>query len=217
MAELVGSIILLVLSVAFLFGIIAYPRMHSKWWLARRMYQHVDDHIGAKRFEAEYAKTMRNLWGTYTDERGIRREKGWAIWLWPHPELSGTMARPHWWRRTQYVQLGYRKRRWPEPYFKKDIYLVTIMWTSETRVNRSQDWFVILEQQVAQALSLPYTEDLFTHDTKQFPYSIGLEDHRPERDQITLMLADSVSLPARVNASDAINGRLEKDGASKVD
>jgi len=180
------------------------------------MYQHLDEHLGAKRFEAEYAATMRNLWGKYTDERGINRERGWARWMWPHPELSGTMARPHWWRRQQYVQLSYIEKPWPEPYFKKDIRLITVTWTSEAGVNRTPAWWVILEQQVAQALSLPWTEDLFVHDRKDFPHSNGLEDHRPERDQVTLELADQVSLPAKVNASDVLNGRLEKDRQPEV-
>lgn len=214
MAELIGALFVLILSVAFLFGVIAYPRIHSKWWLNRRMYQHVDDHLGAKAFEREYSTTQRNFWGP---------DKDWVRWLWPHPELSGTMSRPHWWRRKQYVQLGFVEKPWPQPYFKKDIFLITLMWTSETRVNRSQDWFVILEQQVAQALSIPFSEDLFKHERTNFPHSNGLEDHRPERDQVTLTLADPMSLPNKVSAADAINGRankpdgrLEKDATPEV-
>lgn len=217
MVEIIGLLVLLIVSVAILFIAVAYPRVHSKWWLARRMYQHVDDHIGAKAFEREYAVTMRNVWGKYKDEKGVTRERSLAVWLWPHPELSGTMARPHWWRRAQYVQLGFAEKPWPMPYFKKDITHVTIMWTSETRVNRSQDWFVILEQQVAQALSLPYTEDLFVHNRTDFPYSNGLEDHRPERDQVTLELAERVELPRQISAADALNGRLDTNGPVKVE
>lgn len=208
MAEVIGVLFLLILFVTFLFSLIAYSRIHSKWWLARRMYQHVDDCCGAKRFEAEYAVTQRHFWGP---------DKDWVRWMWPHPELSGTMVRPHWWRRRQYVQLGYANKPWPQPYFKKDISLITIMWTSETGVNRSPAWFTILEQQVAQALSLPWTEDVFTHNRKEFPHANGLEDHRPERDQVTLVLADPMSLPARVSATDALNGRLEKDAPGEVD
>lgn len=195
---MIKNILALSLFIPIIFGIIVAPRVHSKWWLARRMYQHVDTVCGAKAFEKEYAATMRNTWG----ENRLTR------WLWPHPELAGAMARPHWWRRRLYVQLGYQAKPWPMPYFKRDIVLVTITYTSEADHN-DKTLFPKIESAAARGLSQPWHEDLFEHDRRSYPYTGGLTDHRPERDQVSLLVAEPLVLPRRVSAAEALNGRVD--------
>jgi hypothetical protein len=206
MTEAIAGIFFLLLAVAAIFVVVSASRIHSKWWLARRMYMHVDEAIGAKAFEREYAATMRHLWG---------ENNGWVRWMWPHPELSGTMARPHWWRRRLYVQIGYVDKPWPQPYFKKDIVLVTLTYTSEANPNnKNYNFFVVVEQKVAQALSLAWTEDIFEHNVREYPHTGGLTDHRPARDQVSLIVAEPLRLSSKVSGADLLNGRVDTNRAN---
>jgi hypothetical protein len=216
MGEAIAGIFFLLVSVAAIFAVVSGSRIHSKWWLARRMYMHVDEVIGAKAFEREYAATMRHMWGKYKDKNGVEREAGWAKWFWPSPELSGTMARPHWWRRRQYVQIGYVDKPWPQPFFKKDIVLVTLTYTSEANPNnKNYNFFVVVEQKVAQALSLPWTEDTFEHNAREYPHTGGLTDHRPARDQVSLIVAEPLRLSSKVSGADLLNGRVDTNRANQ--
>lgn len=193
--------ILLLLLVAGCVAVWTFSRQaFSKWWLNRRVYLHVDSACGAKIFEAEYAKTMRNTW------QGFPLVP--ATWLWPHPELSGVMARPHWWRRKIYVTLGFVDKPPLVPYRKEDIVQVDVTYTSEADHNDSV-LFPKIERAVARALSLPWHEDLFVRDSKTWPHTGGLVDHRPDRDQVSLIVAERERLPRTVTAREALNGRAE--------
>jgi hypothetical protein len=168
-----------------LFALVAIPRIHSKWWIGRDIYLFIDEDSGAKKWEAEYAKSKRALWG----------ESWLTQWLWPHPELSGIMARPHWWRRRYYLQIEFIEKPWPVPYFKKDITRITLTYTSEADRDDAT-LFLKLEKDLARAITQPWHENLFK-----------LHDHRPDRLQMTFEVIPSVRLPARVSAEDMLNGR----------
>lgn len=201
MARAIFFLFIVFFFAGILFALIALPRVHSKWWIGRDIYLFIDEDSGAKKWEAEYAKSKRALWG----------ENWFTQWLWPHPELSGIMARPHWWRRRYYLQIAFTEKPFPIPYFKKDIAQnsipITITYTSEA--NRDdKKLFPTLELDVARAISQPWHEDLFKHDKKLYPYTGGLYDHRPDRNQVTLEVAEPLRLPARVSAEDELNGHL---------
>jgi len=167
---------------------IATRQASSKWWLNLRMYQHIDekDATGAKKFEAEHAKRMCEKWGWIVplDE----------LW-WPHPDLAGIMATPHSWRRKLYVGLGFKEEKpWGKPYRKEDIRLITVTWTSEAN-HDDATMFLAIERGVARALSIPWHEHLFER-----------VDHRPDRDQVSLIVADRPELP-EPDAAAILNGR----------
>lgn len=179
--------IILTLLIALGIGIwIASRQAFSKWWLNLRMFKHIDDAAGIKRFEAEYAKRMRDRWGWIHPA---------PEWWWPHPDLAGVMSTPHAWRRKLYVWLGFKEEKpWLEPYRKEDIHLVTITWTSEADHDDAK-MFLAIEKGVARALSIPWHEHLFER-----------VDHRPDRDQVSLIVVDRPELP-EPDAAAILNGR----------
>jgi hypothetical protein len=200
------TLFVLLFTVGLLFAIVAAPRIYSKWWLVKRIYFHVDEVIGARRFESDHATTQRTNWGwLYGEEL--------AAWLWPLPKLSGAVVLPRWWRRRIYVKLGLAEKPWPQPYFKVDVLFVTIQWTSEANIHddpeiRREPFWRRVEKKIAQALSLNWYQDLFEHPI------IGHEerDHRPERDEFTFVLAEVNHTQKRIKAAEEV--RVEQADTS---
>jgi hypothetical protein len=201
------SLFALLFMVGLLFAIVTAPRFHSKRWLTKRIYYHVDEVIGARRFESDHATTQRTNWGWFWGDE-------LAAWLWPLPKLSGAVVMPRWWRRNIYVKLGLAEKPWPQPYYKTDIEFVTLAYTSEVPVN-DPDFITDVEcgkkpnkGGLAQALSLIWHEDLFEHPIIGNP----LYDHRPERDEFTFVLAEVNHTQKRIKAAEEV--RVEQADTS---
>lgn len=83
--------------------------------------------------------------------------------IYPHPELSGTMALPSLRIRGRYVHVQFREKKWPIPYHKDDIIFIRLTWTTEAKLVRVRqpDFVTALEQDICRALDLVWHEGMF--------------------------------------------------------
>ena len=136
------------------------PMGHGK--LTRRLYVHVDEHIGATKTENQVRAgkrfaAQRPIW-----RGGLGKNLGraWADTWWPVPQFGGTSARPSTKRMRAYIQLEMgRSRSWTKPYRIWDIQAVTVHWTSESAALVG-DFPKNVGRKVAQALRLESVDQL---------------------------------------------------------
>ena len=125
-------------------------RALHRWWtgesaLVRRIYVHVDEVLGARRFEADRAATLRR--------RTALISKELAGLLWPSTQLHA-VALPRQGRMRRYVQVEFAgNRSWQRRWQPWQVQAVTLWWTSEA--NALADGFqMLLGRRVAQSLRL---------------------------------------------------------------
>jgi hypothetical protein len=161
------------------------------WWsthrLARLVFRHVDELLGARRYESDRGATQRRRWGWLLSD-------GTARTLWPIQTAGGSQAMPMPWRLRRYVQLTVTHRRFPHPTGRRDVHAVTLWWTSEADPYQTT-WFERLEKKVAQALGRHWTGGLFDRHVDWWT------------SRVTLSLSGgSPTVPDRLGATEELTG-----------
>jgi hypothetical protein len=143
---------------------LVWPRHRSRVRLVRRVYRHVDEVLGARKYEADRAATLRRRWSW------ISRDLANA--LYPPTQHAGAVALPRYHRMRRgrdllgrpsgYVDLALSPVPWPRRFRPWHVPALTLRWTSEAGVAvGGHQWFTRLEKQVAQALGLEWSDELF--------------------------------------------------------
>jgi len=154
--------LVLLLVVAFGLALVDQPRRQSRRRLTRRVYRHVDEVLGARKFENDRRATRHHYLAFFAGQR-------LANLLYPRAQLGGTAALPPLRRMTRYVALDLPARSWPQRYHRWDVRSVTLRWTSEAGANAANfiEWLErgrpVQGGGLAQALGLEWTPGLFEH------------------------------------------------------
>jgi hypothetical protein len=185
----------------------AWPRLTSKAKLTRRVYRHVDETIGARKFENDRRATLNRRWRLLVGPK-------WAGLLYPHTQLSGAAVLPGTRRVRRYVTITwtdpppwFREVRlpglavpvlWPTPWRVWHIAAVTLRWTSEAGAN-SPNFVEWLERGrptqgggLAQALGLQWSSSLFDHTADYRHSAITFTRTRTERVAERIAAADDL-------------------------
>lgn len=171
---------MLVLVVSACVGLwVAGRQARSRQRLVRHLYRHLDELLGARRFESDRAATRRHYL-SYIN-------KDLARLLYTDPKLGGTVVLPSHRRRRLYVQIDWPPLPWPEPYRLHHIRHrpITLHWTSEAPVN-SGSYFEWLERGratsgggLAQALGFEWSDGLFTQERDHARAQVTFTCKRP--------------------------------------
>jgi hypothetical protein len=146
--------LLALVGIAFL--LISWPRLTSKSRIIRRIYRHVDDPLGATRFENNRRASRRRVLAFFS--------LGLANLVYPVTQYGGVNALPSTGRMRRYVQLEFgHAPAWPRLWRVWQVDAVTLRWTSEANA-LGQGFGDLLARKVAQALILKSPSDL-----EQFP------------------------------------------------
>ncbi|HWD47388.1 MAG TPA: hypothetical protein VHM23_27360 [Actinomycetota bacterium] len=151
MTELIT--LLALVGIAFL--LISWPRLTSKSRIIRRIYRHVDDPLGATRFENNRRASRRRVLAFFS--------LGLANLVYPVTQYGGVNALPSTGRMRRYVQLEFSQAPvWPRLWRVWHVEAVTLRWTSEANA-LGQGFGDLLARKVAQALILKSPADLEQH------------------------------------------------------
>lgn len=151
MTELIT--LLALVGIAFL--LISWPRLTSKGRIIRRIYRHVDDPLGATRFENNRRASRRRVLAFFS--------LGLANLIYPVTQYGGVNALPSTGRMRRYVQLEFSQAPvWPRLWRVWHVEAVTLRWTSEANA-LGQGFGDLLARKVAQALILKSPADLEQH------------------------------------------------------
>jgi hypothetical protein len=138
--------------VVIAFLLISWPRMTSRNRIIRRIYRHVDDPLGATRFENNRRAGRRRLLAFFS--------LGLANLVYPVTQYGGVTALPSTGRMRRYVQLEFSQApAWPRLWRVWHVDTVTLRWTSEANA-LGQGFGDLLARKVAQALILKSPSDL---------------------------------------------------------
>jgi hypothetical protein len=151
-----GTAVIALAGLAMLAAVPASRALH-RWWtgesaLIRRIYRHVDEILGARRYEADRAATLRR--------RTALVSKELAGLLFAGAQPSGAIPLPRQGRMRRYVQVEFAGARpWWRRWQPWQVQAVTLWWTSEA--NALAEGFITLSgRKVAQALRLKRTDEL---------------------------------------------------------
>jgi hypothetical protein len=137
------------------FLLISWPRITSKSRIIRRIYRHVDDPLGATRFENNRRASRRRLLAFFS--------LGLANLIYPVTQYGGVNALPSTGRMRRYVQLEFGSApAWPRLWRVWHVEAITLRWTSEANA-LGQGFGDLLARKVAQALILKSPADLEQH------------------------------------------------------
>jgi hypothetical protein len=138
--------------VGLAFLLISWPRLTSKNRILRRIYRHVDDPLGATRFENNRRASRRRVLAFFS--------LGLANLIYPVTQYGGVTALPSTGRMRRYVQLEFNQTpAWPRLWRVWHVEAVTLRWTSEANA-LGQGFGDLLARKVAQALILKSPADL---------------------------------------------------------
>jgi hypothetical protein len=141
--------------VGMAFLLISWPRLTSKSRIIRRIYRHVDDPLGATRFENNRRASRRRVLAFFS--------LGLANLVYPVTQYGGVNALPSVGRMRRYVQLEYGPAPpWPRQWTVWHVEAITLRWTSEANA-LGQGFGDLLARKVAQALILKSPADLEQH------------------------------------------------------
>ena len=143
---------------------LVWPRHRSRVRLVRRIYRHVDEVLGARKYEADRAATLRRRWSW------VSRDLANA--LYPPTQHAGAVALPRYHRMVRgrdllgrpsgYVDLALEPVPWPRRFRPWHAPSMSLYWTSEAGIAvGGEQWFTRLEKQVAQALGVAWHDGLF--------------------------------------------------------
>lgn len=142
--------LLALVGIAFL--LISWPRLTSRSRIIRRIYRHVDDPLGATRFENNRRASRRRVLAFFS--------LGLANLVYPVTQFGGVTALPSTGRMRRYVQLEFGQGPgWPRLWRVWHVEVVTLRWTSEANA-LGQGFGDLLARKVAQALILKSPADL---------------------------------------------------------
>jgi hypothetical protein len=145
--------LLALVGIAFL--LISWPRLTSRNRIIRRIYRHVDDPLGATRFENNRRASRRRLLAFFS--------LGLANLVYPVTQYGGVNALPSTGRMRRYVQLEFSQSPvWPRLWRVWHVEAITLRWTSEANA-LGQGFGDLLARKVAQALILKSPADLEQH------------------------------------------------------
>ena len=137
------------------FLLISWPRLTSKSRIVRRIYRHVDEQLGATRFENNRRASRRRLLAFFSRDL--------ANLVYPVTQFGGVTALPSTGRMRRYVQLEYGPAPvWPRVWRVWHVQAVTLRWTSEANA-LGQGFGDLLARKVAQALILKSPAELERH------------------------------------------------------
>jgi hypothetical protein len=149
------DLIILVALIVFAFLLISWPRLTSKNRIIRRIYRHVDDPLGATRFENNRRASRRRVLAFFS--------LGLANLIYPVTQYGGVNALPSIGRMRRYVQLEFgHAPPWPRVWRVWHVEAITLRWTSEANA-LGQGFGDLLARKVAQALILKSPGDLEQH------------------------------------------------------
>jgi hypothetical protein len=139
----------------FAFLLISWRRLTSKSQIIRRIYRHVDELLGATRFENNRRASRRRLLAFFSHDL--------ANLVYPVTQFGGVTALPSTGRMRRYVLLEYGPGPvWPRVWRVWHVQAVTVRWTSESNA-LGQGFGDLLARKVAQALILKSAADLEQH------------------------------------------------------
>ena len=135
--------------------LLSWPRLTSKNRIIRWIYRHVDDQLGATRFENNRRASRRRLLAFFSHDL--------ANLIYPVTQFGGVTALPSTGRMRRYVQLEFGQApAWPRVWRVWHVQAVTLRWTSEANA-LGQGLGDLLARKVAQALILNGPADLEQH------------------------------------------------------
>jgi len=124
---------------------VGQPRRTSRRRLVRRVYRHVDEILGARRFELDRRVARRRLLAFFSHDL--------ANLVYPTVQYGGSAALPSTRRMGRYVQLDLAPVAWPKKVRTWHVRAVTLRWTSEANA-LGEGFSTLLARKMAQALLL---------------------------------------------------------------
>lgn len=132
-----------------------WPRLTSKNRIIRRIYRHVDEPLGATRFENNRRASRRRLLAFFSRDL--------ANLVYPVTQFGGVTALPSTGRMRRYVQIEFGPGPvWPRLWRVWHVEAVTLRWTSESNA-LGIGFGDLLARKVAQALILKSPAELEQH------------------------------------------------------
>jgi hypothetical protein len=157
-SEAMTEAITLLVVVGLTLLLISWPRITSRNRIIRRIYRHVDDPLGATRFENNRRAGRRRLLAFFSHDL--------ANLVYPVTQYGGVTALPSTGRMRRYVQveLAPAPRWWRvwQVWRVWHVQVVTLRWTSEANA-LGQGFGDLLARKVAQALILNSPAELEQH------------------------------------------------------
>jgi len=179
------TVLLATVAVAGLFTV-ELVRLAWRWWtgesaLVWRVFEHTDDRLGAGKYEARRAARVKRALDLLSGRWGAAVRPAYR-------PGDVQMTRIH-----RYVRLSFSGRRPPWRRWRRhQVEAVRLTWTSEA-YRDAKSFLDLLEQAVAQALSVEHREGTFGREVDY------------QADSVTFRRRQHVAVPDQLDAEEALN------------